>query len=300
MASVQSYLIKLLIQMTVNWNQPLEKVRVFLEKPSLKEKIPENIRVERIILNGVLSEWFIPNEVTPDRAVIYLHGGGFCLGVVNTNRNFVAELAETYNLPIILLHYRLAPENPFPSAIHDSLNLYNWLLNTMKLPSNRIAYLADSSGCGLALSTIIELRKKGTSLPACLAFMTPVVDLSHSGSSFVTQCKNDPFKIREEFQIDKHYVGNNDASDPNFSPLFADLSQCPDTIIHGAEYDIFQSDSERLFVALMSSGCKSELKMWQKLWHLFQFSSSILPEGKKSLDEIFNFLKSKSETTYCH
>lgn len=290
MASIKSYLLRFLLKKTINWNRPLNEIRAFQKNIEKKEIIPPGIRLEKIQVNGIESEWFIPLNKSKDKTLIYLHGGGYCLGIVNSNRNFVLNLASLFDVPILLLNYRLAPENPFPAAIEDSFSLYSHAIRVLNIKAENIGFIADSSGCGLTLSTIQMIRTSNLPVPKFLVFMSPVVDLTRSGESFRTMVKKDPFCIKEDFFIDNHYIRGNDPLNPLISPIFGDLSNTPETMIQASEFDVFFSDSIMLREKLLENKIKVQYKTWNKMWHIFQMSHAILPEGKEALKEIKSFI----------
>jgi epsilon-lactone hydrolase len=293
MASIQSYILHFLLRKTINWNRPLNEIREFQKNIEKKEIIPPGIKIEKININGVESEWFIPEQSHENKTLIYLHGGGYCLGIVHSNRNFVLKLAAEFRISIILLNYRLAPENPYPSALNDSVSLYSWVINETHITPQNIGIIADSSGCGLALSALQVLRNKQLPLPKFQVFMSPVIDLSRRGESFKTMAANDPFCINDEYFVDNHYLKGNDPMDPFISPIYADLAGYPETMIQASEYDVFQSDSVMLQQKLITQNVKVHFKLWPRMWHIFQMSYAMLPEGKKALNEIKVFIENE-------
>lgn len=291
MASIQSFILRFLLRKTVNWNRPLNEIREFQKTIEKKETIPPGIQVEKIRVNGIESEWFIPDGCSKDKTLIYLHGGGYCLGIVHSNRNFVLKLSAIFGVPIILLNYRLAPENPFPSAIYDTVSLYQWLINIVKITSGNIGILADSSGCGLTLAALQVLKKDQIPLPGFQIFMSPVVDLKRSGKTFKVMADKDPFMIKEGYFIDDNYLSGNDPLNPLISPIYGDLTGISETMIQASEFDVFLSDSILLQQKLLNSHVNVNFKIWPKMWHIFQMSYEILPEGKKAIREMKVFIQ---------
>lgn len=295
MASIQSYILRFLLKKTVNWNRPLSEIREFQKNIEKKEVIPPGIQIEKINIDGIESEWFIPRDSSKERTLIYLHGGGYCLGIVNANRNFVLKLSAEFGLPTILLNYRLAPENPYPAALNDSVSLYKWLIKDKNISPENIGYIADSSGCGLTLATLQVLKQEKIQLPKFQIFMSPVVDLKRTGKSFISMKDKDPFNIKDEYFIDNNYLIGNDPSNPKCSPVYGDLTGISQTIIQASEYDVFFSDSKLLQQKLQNSNIEVYLKVWPKMWHVFQMSHAILPEGKRAIREIKQFIQSNWE-----
>ncbi len=292
MASFRSSILRFLIRKTVNWNKSFVEIRTDLERLNKKADIPQNIKVQSVSAGGVKAELIEPEGAPSDKIVIYLHGGGYCLGIVNTNRGFVAKIAAGTGLKTLLVDYRLAPENPFPAAIEDVITAYRWLLSKGHLSRNMI-FVADSSGCGLCLAALMSLRDDKVSMPAAMAFISPMVDLAGTGESFVTRKDVDPFQYLDPLCIIKNYIGDNDPMLPVLSPLFGDLQGLPPILIHASDYDVFLSDAVRLAEKASESGIEVNLKIWDRMWHIFHMNANLLPEAKTALEEIFTYIKNK-------
>lgn len=289
MASIQSVILKYLIRKTVNWNKPLAELRKDFEKIGGRAKIPNGIEVSSISANGVKAEWIVPSCSLRDKVIVYIHGGGYCLGIYNSNRGFVSHIASQTKIRILLADYRLAPENPYPAAIEDCITLYKWLIDEGYTPQN-IIIMGDSSGCGLALSSLTTLRDQGVPMPAALVFMFPTVDFTYRGQSLKSRADFDPFNLDPKFYVANNYVADNDPEWPLISPLYAKLHNLPPMLIHGCGYDIFLSDSTRLAERAREAGVEAELRVWDKMWHTFHMQYSMLPEGRAALREIYNWI----------
>src|SRR5579862_3399879 len=81
--------------------------------------VPKGVTVQPISVNGVPSEWLIPEDSRTDQVVLYLHGGGFVYGWSNAHRQMVGYLTQLTNVRALAVDYRLAPEHPFPAALDD-------------------------------------------------------------------------------------------------------------------------------------------------------------------------------------
>jgi acetyl esterase/lipase len=99
-------------------------------------RTPPDIVVEPITVNGVPAEWTTAPDVDHSRAVLYLHGGGYVIGSLDSHRHLAAEVGRTAGARCLALHYRLAPEYPFPAAVDDALAGYRYLCST---PASRPA-----------------------------------------------------------------------------------------------------------------------------------------------------------------
>lgn len=290
MSSIQSVIIRFLLRRADIWNRPLEEVRHGLEKIKKAAGAPAGIRAEKTEMNGLSFEAFRHEAKKHDSVILYFHGGGFCIGIYHPNREFVARLAELTEMDVYMPDYRLAPEHPFPAALEDAVAAYQGLVQKGHAESD-ILIMGDSSGCALALSALLALKQKGEKMPRALAFITPVFDLTGSGASFITRARKDPFRLEDPLGIAKGYLGANDAASPLISPLFGDLEGLPPMFIHGADYDVFLSDAERLADRAKNAGVQVEMKVWEHMWHIFHMQAAVVPESRQAMNELCGFCR---------
>ena len=118
------------------------------------------VKCEPVNADGVKAEWISAHDAAPDRVILYLHGGGYVMGSIDTHRELVARLSKAAHARGLAFDYRLAPENPFPAAVDDSITAYRWLLAQGYKPE-RIVVAGDSAGGGLAVATLLALRDLG-------------------------------------------------------------------------------------------------------------------------------------------
>src|SRR5947209_6751428 len=103
--------------------------------------------------------WLGPHERASRGAVLYLHGGGFCLHLPAIYREFCGDLSRRAGVPVLLPEYRLAPEQPAPAALDDCELAYRHLLRSV--PAERIVFAGDSAGSNLALSLLQRCKRVG-------------------------------------------------------------------------------------------------------------------------------------------
>lgn len=288
MSSIQSSLVRFLLRRSNIWNKPLNELRKTMEgiKPSA---FPRTIEISRHELNGVHCEVFRHSLKKNDKAILYFHGGGFCMGIYNSNREFVAKLSEEAGIDIYMPDYRLAPENPFPAALEDAIAAYRGVLGKGFKEEN-VIIMGDSSGCALAVSALLIMKQSGERMPSSMAFITPVFDLAGTGDSFRSKAGKDPFKLTDPLGIAKNYVGTNNPASPAISPLYGELEGLPPMLIHAAEYDVFLNDSTRFAEIAGKAGVKADIKVWKKMWHIFPMQASLVPESRMALDEMCLFV----------
>ena len=271
-------------------NKSVQQQRTSLEKQVKRVPMPRNVDVQPSAIGDLPAEWLRPIGVNDDRAVLYLHGGGYTMGSCNTHRALGARLAIASQTPVLMIDYRLAPEHPFPAALEDALAVY-WLLSDPGMPSRSIALAGDSAGGGLAIATAIALCDQGDRLPTVIACMSPWADLAMKGESMVTRAKSDPLISCESSLLHAGlYVAQHDPSSPLISPVYADLHGLPPLLIQVGDYEVLLSDSVRLAERTRQAGVDTTLEVWDGMWHVFQAYAPFLPEAQLAIDRAGAFI----------
>src|SRR5262249_38761523 len=157
------------------------------------------------------------------RSVLYLHGGGYVIGSPRSHRHLAAAIATAAGASALLLEYRCAPEAPFPAAVGDAVPAYRRLLHH-GTSARRPGIAGHLAGGGLRVATLVALRDADVPLPAASVCISPWVDLTCSGASYVTKAATDPIVKKPGVeQLAQAYLGTRDRRTPLASPLFADL-----------------------------------------------------------------------------
>ena len=255
---------------------------------------PRTVSCEEITLGGITSLRFIPRNPEPDSHILYLHGGGYMMGSPEIYRSPVGLISNMTNTVVTAVDYRLAPENPYPAGIEDCVTAYLALKDET---GDTIAVAGDSAGGGATLATAVSLRDNHSLSPSCLYLISPWLDLTHSGESMKTKGGVDvmlaPDWIRTAAD---RYRGNEDASNPGISPLFADLKDLPPMLIQVGDEELLLSDSERLADLASKVGVKVEIEIAKGLWHVYPLFGGFIPEGKKSLKEAVRFINEHNKS----
>lgn len=171
-------------------NQYCRLMRDQLESAMLRPTKPHGLIVSEQSANGIKSELLYWDHDTPRRYVLYLHGGGYVLGSIDTHRELAAQIAHRANARVLIIEYRLAPEGPYPAGLNDAEAAYQWLLDIGVTPQ-QIAFAGDSAGGGLALALMQRMKAAGKALPAATVFLSPWVDLTCTTPSLDTNTATD-------------------------------------------------------------------------------------------------------------
>lgn len=252
--------------------------------------VPRAARISETQLGGVRCELITPAEGAGDRVLFFVHGGGYVVCSPRTHRPLTSRLALALNATTYVPHYSLAPEHVFPAGLNDVLAAYRGLLAKAVEPS-RIVIAGDSAGGGLALALALSIRDQGLPAPGRLVLISPWTDLTLSGETLRSKDGIDPM-LTWRWIIAKTplYAGLTDAAHPLMSPLFADLSGLPPTLVQVGSEEILLSDSERLAERAEAAGWDLQLQVWDGMWHDFQMLGGFLPEAEAAIEDIRTFV----------
>jgi monoterpene epsilon-lactone hydrolase len=262
----------------------------------LASKTPDNVFVSAVKVptdsaSEIHCEWLQMKQVSSEPVLIYLHGGGYIFGGLDSHRDIAWRLAEAGAVRVLNVGYRLAPEHPFPAALEDAIACYKWLLASGVSP-NQVAIGGDSAGGGLAVATLVNIKNLGLPMPNCAILLSPWTDLSLSGDSVQANANSDvmltPSALKE---MADQYLGERDRKAPLASPLFADLSDLPAIFIQASESEILLSDAQRLETKILAAGGEAKLETWPKMPHVWQVLAARIPEGKTAIVKLGEFLK---------
>jgi acetyl esterase/lipase len=290
MPSIQAVIIRKLLQVQpYSWAKgSIEEQRSRQEKSTRFFRIPKKVHCQPVNIKGITAEW-IRFPTSKDSVILYLHGGAYALGSINTHREYLSRLALATQQKVLAINYRLAPEHPFPAALEDSLMSYRWLLS-QGFDSSNIVIAGDSAGGGLTLSTLVSLRDAGDPQPACAVCISPWVDLTLSTQSIHTKAPVDPLLSSNILKVySKYYAGDFETNLPLISPLFADLKGLPPLLIHVGTNEILLDEAIQISENAHLAGVDVTLETWEGMFHVFQIIS-FLPETQRSLDHIAKFI----------
>lgn len=249
-------------------------------------------RVEPVDAGGVQATWIEPNGVDPATALIYFHGGGFAVGSVRSHYDMIARIAAASGMRALGVDYRRSPDHPFPAAFDDAVAVARWVV-ALGIDPRKIAFAGDSAGACLVLGAAIALRDAGESLPAALVGLSPWTDLAATGASYETRAMTDPIHQRVMvLAMARRYLGKTgDSKDPRVSPLYADLSGLPPTLLQVGDRETVLDDAVRYAEKARQAGGNVELEVWDRMIHVFQQFPDVLPEAGEAIAKIGTFLR---------
>jgi monoterpene epsilon-lactone hydrolase len=244
--------------------------------------------VESINIDGVPAE-LITTRPDQEKIMLLLHGGGYFMGSLRSFRRISWHLSDICNVKVLLVDYRLAPENPYPAGLEDAKKAYRYLKT--HFPKAAVIVAGDSAGAGLALALTLSLRDSGDQLPEQVVAISPWADLTLAGKSVAQNQKKD-FWLSETSlkQWSAHYYAQSNPKDPYISPVFANYKNFPPLIIFTGDQEILSSDSERLYELAKEAGVKVEMHVGKDMQHDWFLAFPFLKESRKAIQALQKFI----------
>ena len=253
--------------------------------------LPDGMNFEAIDASGVSAEMIFFADSDSSKVILYLHGGGYTLGSIDTHRALGGRIAQAAGTRLLLIDYRLAPETAFPGAVEDAVTAYLFLREQGFAPE-QIAIGGDSAGGGLTFATLVSLREQGHALPAAAFALSPWVDLEGTGESMKTKAEADPMVVEDGLvAMGRLYLGDADPRTPLAAPLYADLHGLPPMLVQVGTAEVLLDDSIRIVERLRAAKGTVELHQYEDLIHVFQALAPLVPEAQEAIDEIGSFAK---------
>ncbi|MEM7020224.1 MAG: alpha/beta hydrolase [Pseudomonadota bacterium] len=271
----------------------LDPIRRNIELMTLRQPgAPDDVSIQNLTVAGVPAQWIDAPEANPNKVLLYLHGGGYIIGSVeSTHKDLVWRLSAAGECRVLGLNYRLAPEGPYPAAVDDAIAAYQWLLVQGYAPES-IAIAGDSAGGGLTFGTALRLRDEGIPLPAALVGLSPWTDLAITGESIVSNARAEamlpPDRVGEVAEL---YLNGADPRTPHSSPLYGEQEGLPPTLIHVGSREILRDDAIRLAEKIKAAGVPVVLEVWPNMPHVWQVFARHIPEARQAIAHIGMFLQ---------
>jgi monoterpene epsilon-lactone hydrolase len=246
--------------------------------------LPADVAVEPVSANGVPCEFLSTPQSDRGGALLFLHGGGYVIGSLDSHRHLTAEAARASGTVALAVDYRLAPEHPFPAAVEDAVAAYRFLLARGFAP-HRIALGGDSAGGGLVVAAMVAIRDAGLAQPGCGWCISPWVDLEAIGETMTSKAETDPMVQRAGIvDMARLYLGGADPRSPLAAPLYADLTGLAPLLIQVGAAETLLDDAIRLAKAAGAADVRVDLQIWPEMVHVWHLFHPELQAGKRAIE----------------
>ncbi|MCM2562796.1 alpha/beta hydrolase [Lutimaribacter sp. EGI FJ00015] len=289
-------------------------VRVPGETPSLAESraqiemmaarfdlpTPASVRKSDITLPGAEgprpARLYMPQGAEQAPLLLYLHGGGWVQGSLDSHDGLCGKLAARSGLRVVSYDYRLAPEHRFPAAPEDVLACYRALVageTDIAVTPGRLAVGGDSAGANLAAALMHDLAEAALPLPAAQLLLYPAVDARMTSRS-MQALHDQPLLpvLRMKWYLDQYLPETQDRLAPRVSPLFSpNLAGQPPAMIVSAGQDPLWDDGQIYAQALQNAGVEVAQADYPGQVHAFASLCKIIPQGNEAVYKCAAWLK---------
>jgi monoterpene epsilon-lactone hydrolase len=287
-------LIHLLTSRPIPENVTVADRRQGFDRLADKFPVEPDVTCEKVDAAGVPAEWVVAPGAENRRVLLYLHGGGYVIGSINTHRDLAGRLSRAAAARVLLIDYRLAPEYPHPAAVEDATTAYRWLRRHGATPAHTVI-AGDSAGGGLTIATLVTLRDAGEALPAAGVCISPWVDLEGIGESMTTRASVDPIVQRQGLVwFANLYLGGAHPRTPLAAPLYADLHGLPPLFIHVGTAETLLDDATRLAERARTAGVDVTLEVCEEMIHVWHLFAAMLPEGQQAIERVGAYIRQRT------
>jgi acetyl esterase len=237
-----------------------------------------------------------PRSATSGRPlIVYCHGGGWVIGSLGLAESICSRLAAALDAVVVSVDYRLAPENRFPAALHDTVDAVGWAVEhalSWGADADRLGLAGDSAGANLVAATVLA---EPTVKASALGMIYPTLDLTLASPSMRTNA-DAPMLTRAHMRAYRdHYLGPaGDPEDPLASPLFAPtLATMPPTLIQTAGFDPLHDDGARFAERLREEEVPVVWTDYPNATHGFTTFPGLFPEAEDAFAELVAHLRTR-------
>lgn len=278
-------------QTGMNSYQAMQDIRAGFEQLLSGYPPDEDVAFEDFTIKQIQATRCAHSTADKTHVILFFHGGGYNAGSNVSHRDLMGRISKASQFPVIGIDYRLAPEHPYPAALEDAYNAYQYLLQNHQ-PSE-IILAGASAGGGLILSLLLQLKEQRLPMPAGAVCICPWVDLAMTCRSIQT---NDGKDIISKSRLESSvilYCGSQDTKDPFISPLYGDLSGLPPLMIQIGERELLLDEAKSLAKKAKEKGVKVDFEVWPEMCHTWHLFAREIPEGRQAIDKIGSWMRQK-------
>ena len=228
--------------------------------------------------------------------VVYIHGGGFMKGDLDSSDSVAWGFAEQASAIVISVDYRLTPEHPYPAAFNDCWNSLKWVhehSSRLGIDPARIGLAGDSAGGNLSAAVCLKARDIGGPAIACAAIVYPGTGLDQDYPSYQEFAEGTGLTTAgTKGYRDMYLPGMQDTDDPYARPIMAkDFSGLPPFWVHSAQIDPIRDDGREFAAKLAQAGVHVTYREAEGMIHGFMRARFFGETARQEYDLICAFLR---------
>ena len=257
-------------------------------------EVPEGYDYQKIDRDGYVIETLSPQGNDTGNVILQLHGGAFCRGINNSYRNLAVTFSEIGEGALVVTpDYTTSEKAPYPTALNDCIDTYQWILEQGYQPQN-VILSGDSAGGNLVLAVTLYLRDHDMPLPAGIITMSPLTDHHFSSESCyekAEECVLGSFFGNGKFDSDIFFYTDAegiDLSDPYLSPAYGDYTGFPPMLMQVGTREILLDDTRVVAQKAELAGVDVTETEYYQMFHVFQV---IKDSGYKEADDAWKEIR---------
>ncbi len=229
-----------------------------------------------------------------DKAILYIHGGAFMMGLSNGCLSFASRIATSTHAKVFCPDYRLAPEHPFPAALEDVFSVYKSMLQAGYDPK-KITIMGESAGGNLTLALLLLLKQENYPQPGAAIPISAGTDFRFKSESIKTRSRMDPWISPSAIpRMVFSYVRDASVENPFLSPILGNLHGLPPLLILVGGKEVVHDDSINFARKAIASGVDVTLDVQKEMIHAYHIFYDVFDESKMALGKIALFIKMKT------
>jgi acetyl esterase len=229
----------------------------------------------------------------PGPAMLFIHGGGWVIGDLDTHGPLCAEVSRRLDLPVVAVDYRLAPEDPFPAGVEDSIAAARWLASSPEELEREVTGLivaGDSAGGNIAIVAAMSLRDEPAAVPVIGQWLIyPAADPATRYPSFEAFNRNHLLTKEGMKWFEDCYAGQKD--DWRFAPMLRDQAGMPRTLVVTASLDPIRDQGRAYAAACAVAGVETVFVEAEGSIHGFLNLRKALPSAEDDLTQCLDYLR---------
>lgn len=247
-------------------NSPtIEETRAFYDSMGNAYPAAEHVTVTQETINNLTCHWFQPENAKPNELVIYVHGGGYAIGSLQSHKAMVTHFVDALERTTLFVEYSLAPEHPYPAGLNEVVSIYEWA--TQQFPAHDLYLVGDSAGGGLIISSIHEINQKKLRFPKGIALLSPWYNLETNTPSLENRQSLDQSLTKEMLgYLAYMYAGANKST---VNPSNLNIEQFPPVFVAVGTNEILFDDSLNFYDMVYKIQPNAELKVYGGQGHVF-------------------------------
>ena len=229
-----------------------------------------------------------PNDVQTAPVMVFFHGGGWCVGSVDSHDNLCRHLARLTGMNVVSVDYRLAPEHVFPAALDDAYAATRWVAThaeQLHCDAQQLMVAGDSAGGNLAFASCLRAKEDGWNGIQKQLLLYPVCDARMDTQSYAMFGQIPMLTSEGMAAMWRHYLGSNPAHSQASIAQYADYAELPPAVVMTAELDILRDEGEVLARRLEQAGVPVQCIRAQGMIHGFASFSNLVQAVSQRLEQ---------------